>query len=87
MCAVWVYGMCMCWCLQKPEENVRSSEAGVIGVYKTPHVGAGPWTPVLYKSSKHDSISPVPYRMFLATVVYRRYPKNLEHLYHKGTAL
>lgn len=33
------------------------------------------------------AISPVPYRMFLATVVYRRYPKNLEHLYHKGTAL
>lgn len=52
--SVWVYGMCMCWCLQKPEENVRSFEAGVIGVYKTPHVGAGPWTPVLYKSSKHD---------------------------------
>lgn len=33
------------------------------------------------------AISPVPYRMFVVTVVYRRYPKNLEHLYHKGTVL
>lgn len=43
MCVCMSDGMCVCWCLQKPEENVRYSEAGgVIGVYKTPHTGAGP---------------------------------------------
>lgn len=57
--------MCMCMCnmcaahvsgLQRPKEDVRSSEAGVTGVCEPPSVGAGNQTLVRCKS--HLSSTP-----------------------------
>lgn len=43
---------CAFGCPRRPEEDVRSPEAGVTGDRELPGKGAGNQTPVFYKSSK-----------------------------------